>query len=147
MNKAQLNEELKTALKSKNQPALRALRALKTAVSNVETQKNASEVTDEGMMKIIQKQVAQRKDSASQFRANNREELAITEEEEIAVLEQYLPEQMSEEEVKAVVKRIVEQTGASSMRDMGKVMVMTNKELSGKTESKTIAKYAKQLLA
>ena len=139
---------MKEAMKSKNQVALTALRAVKAAILNAKTEKGASDViTEEKEVQIVTKMVKQRKDSLSIFTEQNRPDLADKEAAEIAILEQFLPEQLSDDEVAKIVAENIAKTGASSMKDMGKVIGMTNKQLAGKADGKLIADLVKKLLA
>ena len=144
---ATINQDLKTAMKAKDQVALRGIRAIKSAILNLKTDGSGDEITDEKEIKLLQKLVKQRKDSLDIYEKQNREDLAVKEREEIAVIEKYLPKQMDAAELEVVVKQIIEQTGASSMRDMGKVMGMASKQLAGKADGKTISNMVKKLLA
>jgi uncharacterized protein YqeY len=138
---------MKDAMKSKDQTALTALRAVKSAILLAQTESGASgELSEEQEMKLLQKQVKQRKDSAAIFVEQGREDLAAPELAEAAVIEQFLPEALSEEEVKKVVVAVIEQTGASGMKDMGKVMGMVTKQLAGKADGKTISTIVKSKL-
>lgn len=141
-----INNDLKAAMKAKDQVSLRGIRAIKAALLLAKTDGSGEEMTEEKEIKIVQKQVKQRKDSLDIYEKQGREDLAVIEREEIAVLEKYLPEQMGEDEINAVVAGIVEQTGASSMKDMGKVMGMASKQLAGKADGKLIASIVKGLL-
>ena len=138
---------MKIAMKAKDAGALAALRAVKSELLLASTSASAGELTEADEIKILQKLVKQRKESATIFSEQNREDLAKPELEQAAVIEQFLPEQMSEEEVAKVVDKIIAQTGASSMKDMGKVMGMTNSELGGKADGKTISGIVKAKLA
>jgi uncharacterized protein YqeY len=138
---------MKAAMKEKNQGALAALRAIKSELILSKTSGSASELTEADENKILQKLVKQRKDSASIFSEQNREDLATPELEQAEVISQFLPEQMSEEEVESIVSEIISQTGASSMKDMGKVMGMTNAKLAGKADGKTISGIVKRMLS
>jgi hypothetical protein len=138
---------MKAAMKEKNQGALAALRAIKSELILAKTSGSASELTEADENKILQKLVKQRKDSASIFSEQNREDLATPELEQAEVISQFLPEQMSEEEVESIVSEIISQTGASSMKDMGKVMGMTNAKLAGKADGKTISGIVKRMLS
>ena len=138
---------MKDAMKEKNQGALAALRAIKSELILAKTSGSASELTEADENKILQKLVKQRKDSASIFSEQNREDLATPELEQAEVISQFLPEQMSEEEVESIVSEIISQTGASSMKDMGKVMGMTNAKLAGKADGKTISGIVKRMLS
>ena len=139
---------MKTAMKAKDQTALTALRAVKSAILLANTENGAGGVlTDEQELKILQKQVKQRKDSASIFLEQGREDLATPELAEAEIIGQFLPEAMSEEDVENVVVNTIETLGASGMKDMGKVMGVVSKELSGKADGKTISSIVKAKLA
>ena len=138
---------MKDAMKSKDQTALTALRAVKSAILLAQTESGASgELTEEQEMKLLQKQVKQRKDSAAIFVEQGREDLAEPELAEAAVIEQFLPEALSEEEVEKVVSTVIEQTGASGMKDMGKVMGMVTNQLAGQADGKTTSTIVKSKL-
>lgn len=147
--KATLNDDLKAAMRAKNQPALRTIRSLKAAILLAETAegRNGEPLTEEEELKILTKQAKQRKDSADQFNANDRADLAVTEEEELAVLATYLPKAMTEEELKTAVSALVAELGASSMKDMGKVMGQASQRFAGKADGKAISAIVKQLLS
>ncbi len=138
--------DLKTAMKAKDQGALRGIRAIKAAILLAKTDGSGKALDENAEIKILQKLVKQRKDSLDIYEKQGREDLAATEREEIAVIEKYLPEQMDEAELEAVIKQIIEQTGASSMADMGKVMGVASKQLGGKADGKTISTVVKRLL-
>ena len=140
-------EALKTAMKAKDQVALAALRAIKSELILAKTSGDSSELTEVDENKILQKLVKQRKDSAVIFKEQNREDLATPELEQAAVISQFLPKQMSEAEVEKVVSDIIAQTGANSMKDMGKVMGLTNSQLAGKADGKTISNIVKRILS
>lgn len=143
----QMMEQMKAAMKSKDAVALQALRALKSAFLLAKTESGASDVlSDEQEMKIVQKQVKQRKDSAAIFIEQGRQDLADPELAEAAVLEQFLPEALSEEEIEKVVVATITQIGAEGMKDMGKVMGMVNKQLAGQADGKTISTIVKAKL-
>ena len=141
-----INKEIKTAMLAKDSVRLASLRAIKTAFMLAETEKGASDLTIQGQIKIIQKQVKQRKDAAYIYQKQGRIDLAEDEMAQVAVLETFLPEQISEEEIENIVKGIIADTGASSIRDMGKVMGVANKQLSGQADGKFIAAKVRQLL-
>ncbi len=143
----QINADMKTAMKAKEKEKLQAIRAVKTAFTLEMTKTGASELDNEVALKIIQKLVKQRNDSAATYKDGGREDLAEKELFEMEVLKAYLPEQMSDEELTAAVKDIIAATGATSMKEMGKVMGMATKQLSGKAEGKAIANKVKELLA
>lgn len=139
--------ELKAAMKAKDQAALRSLRAIKSALLLAKTDGSGAEMTEDKEIKLLQKLVKSRKDSLEIYEKQGREDLAVTEREEIAVISQFLPKQMDSAELEAFIKGIVEQTGASGMKDMGKVMGMASKQLAGKADGKTISTIVKGLLA
>ena len=133
-------EELKMAMKSKDAVALQALRAVKSAFLLAKTETGAGDdLTEDQEMKIIQKQVKQRKDSAAIFIDQGRQDLADPELAEIAVLEKFLPEALSEDAIEKVVLDTIAKTGAAGMKDMGKVMGMVSKQLAGQADGKTIS--------
>jgi uncharacterized protein len=139
---------LKAAMLAKDEAALRSLRAIKAAILLAKTAEGAAaEMTAEDEIKLLQKMVKQRKDSLEIFQQQQRPELAQKEQEEIAVIEQFLPTQLSEEEVRSIVADIIARTGASSPAEMGKVMGVATKELAGKAEGKMVASLVKELLA
>ena len=136
----QIMEELKMAMKSKDALALQALRAVKSAFLLAKTETGAGDdLTEDQEMKIIQKQVKQRKDSAVIFIDQGRQDLADPELAEIAVLEKFLPEALSEDAIEKVVLETIAKTGAEGMKDMGKVMGMVSKQLAGQADGKTIS--------
>ena len=144
----QVMEAMKTAMKAKDSKSLEALRAVKAALLLVQTEGGAKSVLSESdEIKILQKLVKQRKDSAAIFNEQGRADLADPEIEQAAVIEKFLPAQMSEEEVAKIVDDVIAQTGASSMKDMGKVMGITNSKLAGKADGKTISTIVKARLS
>lgn len=144
----QVMDKLKEAMKAKDTVALQALRAVKSAFLLAKTETGSKEeLTEEQEIKIIQKQVKQRKDSAAIFIKQDREDLAAPELAEVAILEQFLPEALTEEEIEGVVVMTIENVGASGMKDMGKVMGIVSKELAGKADGKTISSLVKKHLA
>lgn len=144
---AKITADMKTAMKAKDKVALRGIRAIKSAILLAKTDGTGAELTPEKEIKMVQKLVKQRQDSLAIFEKQNREDLAVVEREEIEVLKRYLPKQMDAAELEAAVKAIVEQVGATSMKDMGKVMGMANKQFAGKADGKTISGVVKKLLA
>jgi uncharacterized protein YqeY len=140
--------ELKDAMKAKDDAALRGLRAIKAEIIKAKTEPGAGgEITEEGELKLLQKIVKQRKDSLEIFRQQNREDLATKEAEEIAIIEKFLPKQLTEEELKAAITPIIAQVGATSIADLGKVMGIASKQLAGKADGKTISAVVKALLS
>jgi uncharacterized protein YqeY len=135
--------ELKAAMIAKNEAALRGLRAIKAALLLAKTAEGkVSEITEEEEIKILQKLAKQRKDSLEIFVAQNREDLAQKERDELEVIEKFLPKQMTEEELREAIQQVIAEVGA----DMGKVMGLASKKLAGKTDGKAISAMAKQLL-
>lgn len=140
--------DLKAAMLAKDEAALRSLRAIKAAILLAKTAEgSAGEISEDDEIKLLQKMVKQRKDSLEIFTQQNRPELAKKEEEEIAVIEKFLPKQMSPDEIKAELEKIIASTGAASPADMGKVMGVATKQLAGKADGKTISALVKELLA
>lgn len=144
-----INDDLKQAMLAKDKVKLAALRAIKAALllEKTGTDTSGAEIPESVEIKLLQKQVKQRKEAATIFRDNGRVELAEEEEFQSAIIEKYLPKQMSLEEIEQLVKKIVEQTGASSIKDMGKVMGMATKQLAGQADNKTVSGIVKSLLA
>lgn len=140
--------ELKAAMIAKDEAALRSLRAIKAAILLAKTSEGSNgELKEEDEIKMLQKMAKQRKDSLEIFKQQNREDLAKKEEEELAVIERFLPKQLSADEIKAELVKIIAETGASSPADMGKVMGAATKQLAGKADGKTISALVKELLA
>ena len=141
-------DAMKVAMKEKNSLALQSLRAVKSAILLAQTESGAkAELSEDQEIKLLQKLVKQRKDSAAIYIEQGREDLATPELAEAEVIEQFLPEQMSEEEVTKIVDDIIAKTGASSMKDMGKVMGMANNALAGQADGKTISGIVKARLS
>ena len=141
-------DQLKTAMLVKDEKTVRSLRAIKAAILLAKTSEGASgELKEEDEIKMLQKMVKQRKDSLEIYEQQNRADLAGKEKEEIEVIEKFLPKQMSAEELQSEIKKIIEETGASSPADMGKVMGAATKKLAGKADGKTISAVVKQLLS
>jgi len=144
--KQQVMEQLKTAMKSKDKVALESLRAIKSELLLLETSGTDTEITEEQELKIIQKLVKQRKDSAATYMEQNRNDLADPELAQAAVIATFLPEQMSIDEVEEAINEIAERIGAESMADMGKMMGIASKELGAKTDGKTISGIVRSYL-
>jgi uncharacterized protein YqeY len=143
-----INEEIKKAMLAREKEKLEAIRAIKAAFIVARADKVAGSVLEEAEeVKIIQKLVKQRKDSAAIYSEQNRPELAEKELFEAAVIEKYMPAQMIEQDIAAIVKRIITESGAAGMKDMGKVMGLSTKELAGKADGKMISDIVKKLLA
>ncbi len=143
----QVMEQMKAAMKSKDKVALESLRAIKSALLLAQTETGSTgEMSEENEVKLVQKLVKQRKDSAAIFIQQGRQDLADPELAQIAVIEQFLPEQLSAEEIEKVVIQVIETTGAVGMKDMGKVMGMVSKQLAGQADGKTISTIVKAKL-
>ena len=143
----QLNSKLKAAMREKNKVALESLRAIKSAILLLQTQSGAKETPDDAeITKLLHKLVKQRKESASIFREQGRADLADPEEAQIEVISQFLPEQLSAQEVEKVIDQVIQSVVATTMKDMGKVMGMANKQLAGKADGKLIAEIVKKRL-
>jgi uncharacterized protein YqeY len=140
--------DMKEAMKAKNEGVLRGLRAVKAEIIKAKTEPGANgEISADGELKLLQKLVKQRKDSLEIYQQQNRPDLAVKEEEEIAVIEKFLPQQLTEAELKEAISKIIAETGASSPADMGKVMGVATKQLAGKTDGKAISAAVKDLLS
>ena len=143
-----INQEIKAAMLAKSEARLRGLRAIKAAILLAKTEKGvSSEVSEEDEIKVLQKLVKQRRESADIYKKQDREDLYKVEIEELEVIEEFLPKQLSREELVAFIKDVVAKTGASSVKDMGKVMGAANKELAGKADGKAISEIVKELLS
>lgn len=144
----QIMEQLKAAMKAKDTVALESLRAVKSAILMAQTEAGAKETLSEDQeLKILQKLVKQRKDAAALYEEQNRSDLATPELAQAAVISQFLPEQLSEAALREVIAAIISKVGAVGMKDMGKVMGMATKELSGKADGKAISVVVKALLS
>lgn len=144
----QIDQDIKQAMLAKQADKLRALRCIKSALLLAKTEKGASEeISEEAEIKVLQKLVKQRKESADIYQSQNRPDLYQIEKEEQEFIEAYLPQQMGRDEVEAYLKDVISRVGATSVKDMGKVMGTANKELAGKADGKTISEVVKQLLA
>src|SRR5438270_8585264 len=142
---ANVMDEMKDAMKSKNEPALRSLRAIKAEIIKAKTEPGANgQVTPEGELKLLQRMAKQRRDSLDIFIQQNRHDLAQKEEEELAVIERFLPKQLSTEELKEVLMTIINDVGASTPNEMGKVMAVATKQLAGRAEGKAISAAVKE---
>jgi uncharacterized protein YqeY len=143
----QIDQDIKQAMLGKQEARLRGLRAIKSALLLARTEKGASEdISQETEIKVLQKLIKQRKESADIYKAQNREDLYKIEAEEMEVIETYLPKQMSRAEIEAYLKDLIGRVGATSIKDMGKVMGTANKELAGKADGRTISEVVKELL-
>ncbi|MGO1245018.1 MAG: GatB/YqeY domain-containing protein [Sphingobacterium sp.] len=143
-----INQDIKAAMIAKDNARLRGLRAIKAAVLLAKTEKGASEdLTEEGEIKVLQKLVKQRKESAEIYKTQNRDDLYEVEVEEQEVIEQYLPKQLDRSSVEQIIKDIIEQVNATSVKDMGKVMGAANQKLAGRADGRTISEVVKSLLS
>ena len=141
-----INEDLKTAMKEKDRDKVESIRAIKNAFLQEKTKEGATDITEATELKILQKLVKQRKDSADIYKRQGRDDLAEKESKEAAFIEKYLPEQMSEEKIEAELRQIIEKTGASTPKDIGKVMGMANKIFAGKADMKVVSQKVKSML-
>jgi uncharacterized protein YqeY len=141
----QIMAQMKEAMKAKDEVTLRGLRAIKAALLLLKTS-GSGEITQDDEIKMLQKLVKQRNDSLDIFKQQNRGDLAQKEEEEIRVIEQFLPKQLTDEEIRTEVQQIITETGASSPADMGKVMGVATKKLAGKADGKKISAIVKEIL-
>jgi len=143
-----INEDIKAAMLAKDAARLRGLRAVKAAILLAKTEKGpAEELTEEVEIKVLQKLAKQRRESGEIYKQQQREDLYQIEREELQVIEEYLPKQLGRPEIEAVVKGIIAETGAASVKEMGKVMAAANQKLAGKADGKTISEVVKALLS
>lgn len=143
-----IDQEIKKAMLAKDQAQLRGLRAIKAALLLAKTEKGSSEeITEETESKILQKLVKQRRESADIYKQQGREDLSIIEEEEIEVISSFMPKQLEQAEIESIIAQIIRDSGAASVKEMGKVMGLANKELAGKADGKLIAEIVKAQLA
>ena len=141
-------QELKPAMLAKDEKTVRSLRAIKAAIIVAKTAEGAGgEIREEEEIKLLQKLIKQRRDSLEIFTKQNRPDLAQKEEEEIAVIEKFLPQQLNQEELKEAISKIIAETGASSIAEMGKIIGIASKQLAGKADGKTISGTVKALLS
>lgn len=140
-------QDLKAAMKAKDQAALRGIRAIKSAILLAKTDGSGKPIDSDREIQILQKLVKQRKESIEIYEKQGRDDLAKTEYEEVEIIEKYLPAQLSDAELEAELKKIIEQVGATSAKDMGKVMGTATKQLAGRADGKAISQKVKELLA
>jgi uncharacterized protein YqeY len=141
-----INEGIKVAMLAKDKLRLESLRAVKAAILLAKTSENAKDLDETAEIKMLQKLVKQRRETAEIYVSNNRQELADKELAEAAIIEEFLPKQLSPQEIESALKSIIEETGANSVKDMGKVMGIASKQLAGKADGKMIAELVKKLL-
>ena len=139
--------DLKSAMKNKDQAGLRGIRAIKAALLLAKTDGSGKTLDEAGEIKLLQKLVKQRQDSLDIYSKQGREDLATIEKEEIEVIQKYLPEQMDPAALRRFINELIEQSGASSMKDMGRIMGVANQKLAGKADGKSIAAIVKELLS
>ena len=139
-------QAMKDAMKAKDADTLAAVRAIRAAITNEQLELGVEELDEKNSIKVLQRLVKQRKDSAAIYQEQDREDLAETELAQAKVIEKYLPEQLSEEEVRKVVQEVIDEVGAEGMKDMGRVMGLSNERLAGKADGKTIASITKSIL-
>lgn len=142
-----INDAIKTAMREKDKVALDALRAVKSQILLLKTEAKGAEVSSEQEITILQRMIKQRKDSFEQFEAQGRADLAEVEQAQMKVIEKFLPKQLSEEELEVEIKKIITESGAESIKDLGKVMGVASKVLAGKSDGKSISEMAKKLLS
>lgn len=142
-----INEAIKTAMREKDRVALDSLRAVKSQILLIKTEARGTEVSAEQEIAILQRMIKQRKDSYEQFTTQGRQDLAEVEEAQMKIIEQFLPKQLSVEELEAEMKNIISETGAESVKDLGMVMGAASKALAGKSDGKSISEMAKKLLS
>lgn len=140
-------EDMKAAMRSKNEAELRTLRAIKAAILLEKTSGSGKELTDADELKMLQKLAKQRRDSLDIYQQQNREDLAAKEQEEIEIIERFLPKQLSEEELEKEVLAVIQETGAQTLADMGKVMGAATKKLAGKADGRAVSDMVKKLLS
>lgn len=141
-----INSDLVAAMKAKDAVALRSIRAIKASILLLKTDGSGNEIMEADEIKMLQKLVKQRKDSLDIYMKQKREDLAVKEREEIEIIEKYLPAQLSDEDLKSIIGEIIAQTGAASMKDMGRVMGIASKKLAGQADGKRISGIVKTLL-
>lgn len=141
-----ISEDIKQAMLARNKDLLEALRAVKSALMLAKTETSDAQVTAEAEIKILQKLVKQRREAAEIYMTQNRKDLADVEMFQADVIQKYLPEQMSDEELTSIIKNIITETGAASIKDMGRVMGAASKKLAGKADNKAISEKVKQIL-
>ena len=144
-----INNDIKSAMLAKDKDKLEALRAVKAALLLIKTGKDTAttEIPEEVELQTLQKLIKQRKEAAEMYKSQNRKDLFDVEMFQVSIIEKYLPEQMSENEIKTIIQQIIAETGASGMKDMGKVMGLAGKQLLGKADNKIVAAFVKELLA
>ena len=142
-----ITEAIKVAMRAKDKVALDALRAVKTQLQLLKTENRDQEITPDQEISILQRLIKQRKDSIAQFSAQGRDDLSEVEQAQMEVIERFLPVQLTSEELEAEIREIITQTGATSIKDIGKVMAVASKEMAGRSDGKSISEMVKKLLS
>ncbi|ANF53125.1 MULTISPECIES: GatB/YqeY domain-containing protein [Chryseobacterium] len=142
-----ISEAIKTAMRAKDRVALDSLRAVKSQILLLKTEARGAEVSEDQEIAILQRMIKQRKDSYEQFSAQGRNDLAEVEDAQMKVIEKFLPQQLSAEELEAEMKKIISEAGAESIKDLGKVMGVASKTFAGRSDGKSISEMAKKLLS
>lgn len=142
-----ITEAIKVAMRAKDKVALDALRAVKTQLQLLKTENRDQEITPDQEISILQRLIKQRKDSIAQFSAQGRDDLSEVEQAQMEVIERFLPAQLTSEELEAEIREIITQTGATSIKDIGKVMAVASKEMAGRSDGKSISEMVKKLLS
>ncbi|NRB62201.1 MAG: GatB/YqeY domain-containing protein [Saprospiraceae bacterium] len=143
---SKITQDLKEAMKAKDEAAKRGIRAIKQAILLAKTDGSGKEIDRDAEIKMLQKLAKQRRESIEIFEKEGRDDLALKEKEELTIIERYLPEQLSPEELEKEISAIIEETGASSMKDMGRVMGIASKKLAGRADGKAISTLVKKML-
>ena len=143
----QTTQAMKDAMRAKDADTLAALRAIRAAITNEQMELGVEELDEKDSIKVLQRLAKQRKDSAAIYKEQDRTDLVETELAQLKVIESYLPEQLSEEEVRKIVQEVIDEVGAEGMKDMGRVMGAANERLAGQADGKTIASITKSILA
>ena len=142
-----INDDIKAAMLAKEKETLNALRAVKSALLLLKTEKNAGEITEEIELKTLQRLVKQRKESAEMYKTQNREDLCNEELFQLSIISKYLPEQLSEEDITAIVKQLIQQENITDIKGMGKLMGLASQQLAGKADNKVVSEIIKKLLS
>ncbi len=142
-----INADIKTAMLSKDRATLESLRAIKSAILLEKTSKAGGELNEAAETAMLQRLIKQRREAADIYQSQNRDDLRDAELQQVAVIERYLPEQLPAEEVEKALRQIIEQTGATGMKDMGRVMGMATKQFAGKADNKTVSEMVKKMLS
>ncbi len=145
--KERIQEDYKKAAHDKNKPAINALRGLKAAISQKETEGSRHELTDDEVVEIVQSEIKKRKEAIEAYQQGGADEKMQAEQQELEVLQEYMPEQLTEDELKAIIQKAIEDTGAETMQDMGQVMGQVMPQVKGKADGDRVSQLAKELLS